>query len=235
MRSSAFVAVTDRPEPGFAAPTAARESPLERWSPLGGILFVVGMIVVLVGVSGDTGDTAASVVEYAEDESGWIDFWQFFALLSLLLLGWFVGGLYSRLRRREAHTESALALIGGVGFSVLLFVAFTIWNAPLMELDDEVNDIQTTQAETYLAIEDVGWVTLGGAGVAAGLMIIAASVAALRGRWLPAWAGWVGVALGAVALATVAFVGIFAWLAWIVIASVLMLVRSMRAPAAAPR
>jgi hypothetical protein len=219
---------------GIAAPAVMPESPLERWSPLGGILFVVGMIVVLVGVSGDTGDTATSVVEYAEDESGWIDFWQFFALLSLLLLGWFVGGLYSRLRRLEARTESALALIGGVGFSVLLFVAFTIWNAPLMELDDEANDIQTTQAETYLAIEDVGWVTLGGAGVAAGLMIIAASVAAMRSRWLPAWAGWVGVALGVIALATVAFFGIFAWLAWIALASIVMLVRSLRAPAATP-
>jgi hypothetical protein len=233
MRSSALMAVTGRPEPGLAAPAVMRESALERWSPLGGLLFVVGLIIVFVG-AGEHGDTPAEVVRYAEDESGWIDFWVLFALLSLLLLGWFVAGLYSRLRRFDVGTESVLALIGGVCFSVLVFVALTIWGGPLLELDDEASDVQTAQAETYLAIEDVGWVTLGGAGVAAGLMIIAASVAAMRARWLPAWAGWIGVVLGVIALATVAFFGIFAWLAWIALASIVMLVRSLRAPAATP-
>ena len=54
-------------------------------------------------------------------------------------------------------------------------------------------------------------------------MAIAASLGALRTRSAPAWAGWVGVALGVLSLATIAFFGIFAWLAWILFASLGML------------
>jgi hypothetical protein len=111
---------------------------------------------------------------------------------------------------------------------VLFFTAITIWTAPLTELDNETASLQTAQAETYLAIDDVGWVLLGGAGIGAGLMIIAASLVALRTGSVPAWAGWIGVALGVVSLATIAFVGIFAWLAWLLIASVGMLIPSVK-------
>jgi nitrate reductase NapE component len=41
----------------------------------------------------------------------------------------------------------------------------------------------------------------------------------------PTWLGWLSLVVGAAAAATVAFVGIFAWLAWILVGSVLPLVR----------
>ena len=177
-------------------------------------------------------------MSYANEKSGWNDLALIFALISLILLGWFVSGLYARLRRVEVGGWSVMALVGGVAFTVLFFTAITIWTAPLTELDNETASLQTAQAETYLAIDDVGWVLLGGAGIGAGLMIIAASLVALRARSVPAWAGWIGVALGVISLATIAFVGIFAWLAWLLIASVGMLIpsvkRASRPAAAAP-
>ena len=212
---------------------------LERWSPLGGLLFVALTLFSFLSPSGDgPGDTAEEVVSYANENSGWNDLALIFALISLILLGWFVSGLYARLRRVDVGGWSVMALVGGVAFTVLFFTAITIWTAPLTELDNETASLQTAQAETYLAIDDVGWVLLGGSGIGAGLMIIAASLVALRARSVPAWAGWVGVALGVIALATIAFVGIFAWLAWLLIASVGMLIpsvkRSSRSAATAP-
>lgn len=212
---------------------------LERWSPLGGLLFVALTLFSFLSPSGDgPGDTAEEVVSYANEKSGWNDLALIFALISLILLGWFVSGLYARLRRVEVGGWSVMALVGGVAFTVLFFTAITIWTAPLTELDNETASLQTAQAETYLAIDDVGWVLLGGAGIGAGLMIIAASLVALRARSVPAWAGWIGVALGVISLATIAFVGIFAWLAWLLIASVGMLIpsvkRASRPAAAAP-
>jgi hypothetical protein len=202
---------------------------LERWSPLGGLLFVAVTLFSFLSPSGDgPGDTAEEVVTYANEKSGWNDLALISALISLILLGWFVSGLYARLRRVEAGGWSVMALVGGVAFSVLFFTAITIWTAPLTELDNETASLQTAQAETYLAIDDVGWVLLGGSGIGAGLMIIAASLVALRARSVPAWAGWIGVALGVISLATIAFVGIFAWLAWLLIASVGMLIPSVR-------
>lgn len=212
---------------------------LERWSPLGGLLFVALTLFSFLSPSGDgAGDTADEVVSYANEKSGWNDLALIFALISLILLGWFVSGLYARLRRVEVGGWSVMALVGGVAFTVLFFTAITIWTAPLTELDNETASLQTAQAETYLAIDDVGWVLLGGSGIGAGLMIIAASLVALRARSVPAWAGWIGVALGVISLATIAFVGIFAWLAWLLIASVGMLIpsvkRASRPAAAAP-
>ena len=212
---------------------------LERWSPLGGLLFVALTLFSFLSPSGDgPGDTAEEVVSYANEKSGWNDLALIFALISLILLGWFVSGLYARLRRVDVGGWSVMALVGGVAFTVLFFTAITIWTAPLTELDNETASLQAAQAETYLAIDDVGWVLLGGSGIGAGLMIIAASLVALRARSVPAWAGWIGVALGVISLATIAFVGIFAWLAWLLIASVGMLIpsvkRASRPAAAAP-
>ena len=202
---------------------------LERWSPLGGLLFVAVALISFLSPSGEgPGDTAEEVVSFANEKSGWNDLALIFALLSLILLGWFVSGLYVRLRRIEAGGWSVMALVGGVVFTVLFFVAITIWTAPLTELDNESANVQTARAETYLAIDDVGWFLLGGSGIGAGLMIIGASLAALRATLIPAWAGWIGVALGVISLATVAFVGIFAWLAWLLIASIGMLIPSVR-------
>jgi hypothetical protein len=56
-------------------------------------------------------------------------------------------------------------------------------------------------------------------------MAVAASIALLRARAVPTWLGWLSLVVGAAAAASVAFVGIFAWLAWILVGSVLLLVR----------
>jgi hypothetical protein len=54
-------------------------------------------------------------------------------------------------------------------------------------------------------------------------MAVPASLAAIRGG-VPRWLGWLGVLAGVVSLATVFFVGMFAWLAWILVASIVLLV-----------
>ena len=217
-------------------PGGADRSWLVRWSPLGGLIFVVGCLVfAFTPAFEDVGDTPVEVVAYAEANEGWILTFSIFALLALLLVGWFVAGLVVRLRDVGADQEATIALIGGVIFTALCFLAFTIFTAPLFGIteDDPEPAEKLSIATTLLNVDDIGWVTLGGSGVAVGLMAIAASLGALRTRSAPAWAGWVGVALGVLSLATIAFFGIFAWLAWILFASLGMLF--YRAPATNPR
>lgn len=207
------------------APAAVddRGSLLARWAPLGGLAFLAG-IVTLVIAADEAGDTPTEVIAYAESHSGAIDALGLFALLSLLLLGWFVAGLHVRLLAAGARLEATFALAAGAAFTLLLFLTLMIWYVPLIELDDALEgSLQTSKAETFLGLEDIGWFTLGGSGVAAGMMILAASVGARRAGLVPSWAGWVGVALGIISLATIAFVGLFAWLLWILVASLLML------------
>lgn len=71
---------------------------------------------------------------------------------------------------------------------------------------------------------------LGLGGVSIAVMIIAVSLVALAGRWVPVWAGWISLVLGVVALATIVAVGIFAWAALLLAAGVVLLLSPPRVP-----
>jgi hypothetical protein len=196
---------------------------LERWSPIGGLLFA-GVIVTLMAspLMEEFGETAPEVVAFAETNAGWITTMTRLLVVSVLFLAWFLGGLYLRLQRSGEQTAATFGLIGGVAFGLLFFLTTMLWMAPLVELDDAAGAVQTAQAESYGALRDLGVFTLSGAGVAAGLMLIAVSLAARRIGLVPRWGGWIGVALGIIALGT-GVLGVFAWLVWILTASVLLL------------
>jgi hypothetical protein len=97
---------------------------------------------------------------------------------------------------------------------------------PLSELPSQHESVQLENAATVLLLEDLSWFLLALAGAGAGLMILAASVGARGAGLLRGWAFWASVVLGIVAFATIAFVGAFAWLVWIGLASVALLARS---------
>ena len=128
------------------------------------------------------------------------------------------------MQRVEDRALPLLPLLGGVVFAVLFFLAVAIFTMPLVDMGEP----KLTEAAAYNAMEDVGWLALGGAGVGAGVMAIAASLVALRTRAVPAWVGWLGVVAGVASFATVTFFGIFAWLGWILIVSVALLARGWR-------
>jgi hypothetical protein len=203
--------------------SAATRGWSERWSPLGGLVFALAVIVVLVFANVDAGETPQDVISAADDEGGKLGTQLALALVSIPLVLWFVVGLYVRVRRFPSQTAPALVLAGGTAFAILFFLAFTIWSAPLLDFPGKADP--TASANAYLTIDDVGWVALGGAGVAFALMAAAASIAALRARAVPTWLGWASLIVGVAAAATITFVGLFAWIAWILVASVLLLVR----------
>jgi hypothetical protein len=191
--------------------------------PLAGLGLVAGLIMLFVSpASDDTGETPAEVVAYASSHQGWNVAILLFGVLSVGLGGMFVAGLHARLRAVATETEGALVLIGGIAFTLCFAFCWIFWTAPL---DDMPSDSARAlaQAEAYLGLDDIGWFLLACAGVAAALMIVPASLAAIRSG-LPAWLGWLGVVAGILSLGTVAFLGMFAWLAWIAAASIVMLV-----------
>jgi len=73
----------------------------------------------------------------------------------------------------------------------------------------------------------------GGVTSSLGKGIIAASLAALRARAVPTWAGWLGIAVGILGLGLIAFFPWFLVAIWILVVSIGMFVRAGRGPAAA--
>ena len=192
---------------------------LERFAPLGAIVFGVWLAIAFL-MSPDNGETSESVLRSARDHEGENIVAQILALAAPILIGWFLAGLLARMRPLADSLARTLTLVGGTLFVAFFSVAITLWTAPLLDHDS----LSATQAEAYLAFDDVGWVLLGTAGVAAGVMIIGASLAALRLGWGPRWLGIVSLLLGVASFATIAFVGMFAWIAWLIVAGVLLLV-----------
>ena len=196
-------------------------------APLGGLGLVAGLIAIFVSpASDDTGETPAEVVAYAASHEGWNIAILLFGLLSIGLGAVFVAGLHARLRTVTTETESALVLTGGIAFALCFALCWVIWMAPLADMPSDPGRA-VAQAEAYLGYDDVGWFLLGGAGVAAAIMTIPASLAAMRAG-LPALLGWLGVAAGVASLATVAFFGMFAWMGWITVASLVLLAAPSR-------
>jgi hypothetical protein len=194
---------------------------------LGGLGLVAGLIgIMLSPASDDTGDTAAQVVAYASSHEDWTIAILLFGLASLGLGAMLTAGVHARLAAVATATESALILIGGAFFTLCFALCWILWTAPLADVSSDA-DIALLEAQAYLSYDDVGWFVLGAGGVAAAVMIVPASLAAIRAG-LPAWLGWLGVVAGAASLATVAFLGMFAWMAWITVASLVLLVSAAR-------
>jgi hypothetical protein len=59
-------------------------------------------------------------------------------------------------------------------------------------------------------------------GVGAAAMMVAASLAALRARVLPAWAGWIGILLGIAAIFSIFFFPQIGIAIWLVVAGALL-------------
>jgi hypothetical protein len=196
--------------------TVGRNVWLERVAPFGAFIWVIWLLVGFF-TSDDYDDTPASLVAYAEGDEANIIGMLVLAIATPLLLGTFFAGLLSRFAAVEPMLR-AMVVIGGTVFISLMTVAMILWSAPLV--DDDFNE-QT--APSYMILDDAGWVMIGTAGVGMAVAIFGASLAAMRHRWIPLWAGVVSLVLGVLALATVAAVGIFAWCAWLLAAGVVLL------------
>jgi len=208
------------------AVAVGRPRSVARWAALGGlvyvVLFVIGTILLFGGAP--SGDSApAKVVQWYSDSGhrdrihfGWI-----LLGLSILFLLWFIGAL----RRAVSALDGEGILTGMVGIGGGIYAALAFASVALN------TGIRTMSDDTYQhrvfpdlihAVGDATWVLHATGAAALGVMIIAASLAFMWGAVWPTWAGWLGVVVGILALASIAFFPQFLFLLWILVVSVWM-------------
>jgi hypothetical protein len=190
------------------------------------VLFVIGTVLLFSG-SPDTSSAPAKVIEWYSDSGhrdrvniGWL-----LIGLSLFFLLWFVGAL----RRAVSLVDGEGILTAVVGMGGAIYIAVAAASVALTDGIRTMSD-DTYQHRVYPELihlaDDVGWVmhATGALGLAA--MIIAASLAFMwAGAW-PSWAGWLGIVVGILSLASIAFFPQFLFLAWILVVSILMFLRT---------
>ncbi len=218
-----------------APPASARRRGLEQWAGLGGVayvvLFVVGAIVSFSGQP-DTNEAPAKVIAYYGDSGhrdkvaiGWI-----LIVLGLFLFLWFLAGLRQAVGRLDASGFlTALTTIGGAVYAALALAAVSVNMAVKTMSDDTFRHM--VYPELIHAADDAGWVLHATGGIGASTMMIAASLAALRGRAVPRWAGWLGILLGIAALFSIVFIPQIAIAIWLVVVGGLLFLAPAHPPA----
>jgi hypothetical protein len=213
---------------------AARPSAgLARWGALGGIvyvvLFIVGTILLYSGAPASD-SSPAKIIRYYSDSGhrdrisiGWI-----VGGLGVFAFLWFLSSLRRSVRRLEGEDGflTAATTIGGVVYATLAFAALAV-NMGIRTMSDDTFH-HTVYPGLIHAADDASYIlhATGGAGAAA--MIIAASLAAMRAGAVRAWAGWLGIAAGVIALASILFFTQAAIAIWILVVSGMLFARSGR-------
>lgn len=213
-----------------AAVAVARPRTSSRWAFLGGVayvvLFVIGTIVLYNGEP-DSSSAPGKVIQWYSDSGhrdritiGWV-----LVGLAVFFLLWFIGALRQAVSAVDGESVlTAVVGIGGTVYAALAFGAVAV-NQGIRTMSDDTFQHRVFP-ELIHAADDVGWVMHASGAAALGAMIIAASLAFMRARVWPSWAGWLGVVVGILALASIAFFPQFLFLLWILVVSLVMFMRA---------
>ena len=205
---------------------------LARWASLGGILyvvlFVIGTILVVDGPP-SSGASPARVIAYYSKSShrdkiaiGWI-----VAGLGIFFFLWFLSALRQAVKRLEGTDGflTGLTTIGGAIYATLAFTAIAVSFGIRTMSDDTYH--HTVYPGLIHAADDASYILHATGGAGASAMILAATIAAMRARAVPTWAGWLGIIAGILALASVIFFPQAAIAIWILVVSGGMFWRGM--------
>ena len=211
-----------------------------RWAALSGIVFVV---LMLAGASFVTdvpkGDASAQeIANYLADSGNhtrniigaylWV-------LGGLAFLG-FVAGLRSVLRRAEGDPGTLSNVVFGAG------VVFTaVWSVSAVALASVAYAVEFSHApvsdpDLVRVLPSLGGlILLLGGGFAGILLLLATSTLIFRTGVLPRWLAWFGILVAIALVFDVTYMNIVPLLAWVVGASIVLLMREDEtATAAAP-
>lgn len=201
----------------------------QRWSPLAGIAFAVLVVAAFgVGTTGP-GDTPDEVADwYADEGNRRAAFLVFFLLVgAALAFFWFLGLLRVVLLRAEDEPGrwTALAFGAGVASASLLLASAALSVSPAAAAGQEDFSFDPS---TAVALASAGYALLVCSAMAGALLVLATSIVAHRTGLLPPWLALGGFIVAAVVLFSILLLPLFAWLAWVLAVSLVLLVRSAR-------
>jgi hypothetical protein len=210
----------------------------QRSAALSGIVFVVLMLVgasfVLDVPKGDA--SAQEIARYLTDSGNHTRniIGAYLWVLGGLAFLWFVAGLRSVLRRAEGDTDTLSNLVLGAG------VVFTaVWSVSAAALASvayavEFSDARVSEPDLVTVLPSLGGLLLLlGGGFAGVLLLAATSILIFRTGVLPRWLGWFGIVVAIALVFDVTYVNILPLVAWVGVASIVLLMRQGEAATAA--
>ncbi len=185
----------------------AKQNP-RRWAALGGLLFVVLLVVAVAGISSAPDNTAgvAKVLNYYSQhkDSGYVI--AVVLEVAVVVALWFFWHLRNVLV--EAGADPRLTALGFAG-AIVLGVSGGLGGGMRWVVSDAVGHVTPATLQGLNAVQaDVNSI-LGGAGSA--VLLFATSFAIIGSGALAKWLGWLGIVLGVVSLAPTGPVPVAIW------------------------
>ena len=187
----------------------------ERTAALAGLAFVV-LFVVAFSLGIEVGRSDREILEYYADSGHRTKEVVAFFLIAAAALALivFATALRSIIARAEQETGmlAALAWAGGIASAALVLAGNALSRATAFAaMDDEFQ----LEPNTRRLFEDAGLLLLASGAIAAILLVVAVSLAALRHGLLPRWLAWAGFPAAALLPLAIGFVGFLALWAWL--------------------
>jgi hypothetical protein len=215
----------------------------EQYGALAGLVFVILVVVgaFIAGSPPRPDDSIQKIADYYRNHTGAIKTGAFLTGLAGVAFLWFLGSLWSTLRRSEDTRRLAtIATGGGIVGLVLALLAFALNSSVAIALNSRDSLQFLNPKFIYLLSGVIGG--MGNFGIA--VLVAATGVAILRTRVFPAWLagpsmlialGWIVgglvVATDSSVIFTIGFVVFLLWLVWILLISFFMFRPQAAAPA----
>jgi hypothetical protein len=203
---------------------------LERWAPLGGIIFVVLMFVGTFFVADvpDADAPAQEIADYLADSDNHTRniIGAYIWVLGALSFLWFLTCLRSVLRRAEGGTGllSNVAFGAGVLYSAFMITSAAAFAAVAYAVG--LRDAPVSDPDLVRVLPEMAWmILLLGGGFAGLFLVLMASVVIFQTRVLSRWLAWLGFVVAIVLLFDVIYVNIVPFLVWVLAASIVLLMR----------
>jgi hypothetical protein len=198
----------------------------ERLAALAGVAFVV-LYVGAFTLGIEVGPSDREILDHYSDSGNRVKEVVAFFLIAAAALAFlvFAGSLRSLIARveRERAMLAALAWAGGIACAVLVLAGNAVSRATAfaaMADDFELNP------DMRRLVEDIGFLLFVSGALAAILLVVAVSVAALRHGVLPRWLGWAGFGVAALLPLAIGFVGFLVFLVWVLTVSASLALRA---------
>lgn len=201
-----------------------KQSSLNRWSLLSGIIFAI--LYIVIGAMTTGGDeymaTGEDLIAHYSSNPSRLVILTYVGILSAFFLLWFAGSLRGLLRK-AGENSGFLADIGfGGGVAASVFVAIFFSGIFALASRAEVG----LGPETAAAIDSLTG-TIGGMAmpIAFAALVGATGLAIVRTKLLPAWFGWVSVVAALAMLSPAAYMLIPVLLLWTLVISLWLFFR----------
>lgn len=202
---------------------------LLKWVPLTGVAFVALVIIgfVVIGSAPDASDPPDEIVQYYTDEKTRIYAGTVLLVAGTVLFIWFASYLKGVLERGDGDSGilSRAAFVGPVVFAVGGAFDSTL----MIAMSEAVDAVEPAQIQTLQALWDNDFVPMV---LGISLFMLSAGLSIVLHRTLPVWLGWLALLIGVLALTPVGWFSFMGTGVWILIVSVILLMREGKAPAA---